>query len=388
MSPIPRKKLLSISWFPYILILFEMLYMATPFAVFFYSVYRLPMQLLNASDNTAWLLQTILPHFVATQSTCINFILHAGWLLMAIGLIIFFVGFIQIYYAKFTRKGAVTGGVYHFIRHPQYAAWITFGFGMCLVWSRFIVWLMYVSMIFIYYLLARTEEAECKRRFSDSYISYFKRTGMFFPKLFSANKVMPTNDQFRIPAIRTPFIIIMYCVALFTTLAIGTVVRTFTLTHLFSCSNNTYAAVSLTPMPEKLICETTETVMNDSAVLAFLANYSVTATPVMVYLIPENWSVAELGMEVIEDMYSGDRNNPQLNPGTHGNPPDCTQHKKKVLITKADVIGKPSHEKILQNLKKITPLLSVSFDLRQNAIMEIRPVNGNGIYGSIPVPVF
>ncbi len=160
-----KSKLLSLAWVPYIIILFEMLYMATPFAAFFYFVYQFPLKFLNENPVTAWLIQTILPHFVETDSHIITLLTSAGWIMMTIGSVVFIIGFVQIYYTKFTKKGAVTAGIYNFTRHPQYAAWILFGFGMSLVWSRLIVWIMFVTMLFIYYFLARAEERECSEKY-------------------------------------------------------------------------------------------------------------------------------------------------------------------------------------------------------------------------------
>jgi protein-S-isoprenylcysteine O-methyltransferase Ste14 len=124
---INKKASRSVVWVVYIVIFFEMIYMSTPFAIFFYSVYRLPLQFLNESSATAWLVQNILPHFTQTNSVVINFLLYASWPLMGIGLAMFLISFIQLYWAKFRKKGAVVGGLYRFIRHPQYVAWSVFG---------------------------------------------------------------------------------------------------------------------------------------------------------------------------------------------------------------------------------------------------------------------
>lgn len=175
------KKLLKLSWIAYVIILFEMLYMATPFAVFFYGVYRFPLELLASGKYTAWLVQTVFPHFTWSSSVMVNVILSLSVPAMTAGLVVFITGFIQIYYAKFTKKGAVTGGLYRFIRHPQYTAWTLFGLGMSIFWSRLIIWLMFITMTFIYYFLARAEEKECLEKYPDTYKNYYERTGMFFP---------------------------------------------------------------------------------------------------------------------------------------------------------------------------------------------------------------
>ena len=178
----------SIAWTVYIIIIFEMIYMATPFAVFFYSVYGLPLKMLNNSSATSWLVQHTFPHFTQTSSTLISALLYISWPLMGIGFIIFVVGFIQIYGAKLLKKGPVLGGLYRYIRHPQYMGWAILGLGMALAWSRMIVIIMYVSMLFIYYLLAKSEERECLNKYGESYRTYSQKTGRFFPKFNRRNK--------------------------------------------------------------------------------------------------------------------------------------------------------------------------------------------------------
>jgi hypothetical protein len=54
-----KKASRSVVWVVYIVIMFEMIYMSTPFAIFFYSVYRLPLQFLNESSATSLILSCI-----------------------------------------------------------------------------------------------------------------------------------------------------------------------------------------------------------------------------------------------------------------------------------------------------------------------------------------
>ena len=105
----------------YLLIAFEFFYMASPFAMYFYSVYGPGLKFINDNAALAWLSSTFLPHIVVeTSSVLVNLHNIVGGLLVAVGFLGFCVCAIQIYYSKLTRKKAVTGGVYNFIRHPQY----------------------------------------------------------------------------------------------------------------------------------------------------------------------------------------------------------------------------------------------------------------------------
>jgi protein-S-isoprenylcysteine O-methyltransferase Ste14 len=76
---------------------------------------------------------------------------------------------------------AVVAGVYARIRHPQYLALMVSSLGMLLIWPRYLVLLGLVTVCFAYVLLARVEEAICRRQFPE-YDSYASRTGMFLPR--------------------------------------------------------------------------------------------------------------------------------------------------------------------------------------------------------------
>ena len=86
---------------------------------------------------------------------------------------------------KFTKRGAVTRGIYKVIRHPQYVALAIMGLGLLMVWPRFTVLIMFVSMLFVYYWLASKEEQECEEKFGKSYLAYKAETSMFIPGKFS-----------------------------------------------------------------------------------------------------------------------------------------------------------------------------------------------------------
>ena len=124
----------------------------------------------------------ILPHFTYTQSVLSNALILVSWPLILMGLVLFFVGFAQVYWSKLTGKTNVEAGLYRHIRHPQYAALAILGLGTTIYWSRFLVLMAYVSMMFVYYFLARHEEEVCLAKFGTVYRDYRERTGMFLPK--------------------------------------------------------------------------------------------------------------------------------------------------------------------------------------------------------------
>jgi protein-S-isoprenylcysteine O-methyltransferase Ste14 len=377
-----KSKLLNLAWVPYIIILFEMLYMATPFVAFFYSVYQFPLKFLNENPVTAWLIQTILPHFVETNSNFLHLIINAGWIMMAIGSIIFIIGFVQIYYTKFAKRGAVTGGIYNLIRHPQYAAWILFGFGMSLVWSRLIVWIMFVTMIFIYYFLAKTEERECKEKYPETYPPYFNKTGMFFPKIFNFGKI-----NFSFPGnkfLHAATIILIYACVVGMTVFIAFSLRSYTISKMSTAYGKDYMAVSVSYISPELTQKTIDIMLEDVTVQQELSKLFNEGDAKIFYVMPQFWILPELGMatELI------DHNNPQANSTSHGNPADTAPSKKKVLVSLAKLIQETKPSGILYYMKQQIPKLYIDIDIEKGKVVGISAPPQKGIYSDIPVPVF
>lgn len=145
--------------------------MLLPFAGFLYgSMFH--MKYLNRNPYTSWL-----THFVFPVHT----MFPLGIVLMSVGLILFLFGAAQIYAAKFRKTGLVTTGLYRKIRHPQYIALVLFGVGTLLTWGRFITFIAFFMMMFLYYRLAHSEERRCENLFGKAYHEYKGRTYFLFP---------------------------------------------------------------------------------------------------------------------------------------------------------------------------------------------------------------
>ena len=175
--------LASTAWVFYFVIVFEFLFMITPFALYFYSAFRPAIQWLNSNPFTSWLTAFFLPHFAQTDSLLLNGLHAAGWWLALLGLGVFIVSAVQLYTSQLLRKGAVTGLLYRYIRHPQYLGLAVLGLGVTLIWPRFLALLTFVTMLFVYRWLAAVEEARCVRKFGDSYVRYLESTGAFLPRI-------------------------------------------------------------------------------------------------------------------------------------------------------------------------------------------------------------
>jgi len=159
----------------YLAITLEMLFMVTPFALYYYSFYSPLLSGPSSLPAIAWLPAFFLPH-LSTE-----ILPSLGGVIFLLGLVGFFLCAFQLYYAKFRRRGVVQGGLYRRVRHPQYLFLGLAGLGLLIVWPRFILLLAYINMLWFYYLLARSEERRVEARYGEGYREQMRRTSMFLP---------------------------------------------------------------------------------------------------------------------------------------------------------------------------------------------------------------
>jgi hypothetical protein len=105
-----------------------------------------------------------------------------GSVLFVAGIAVFLICAVQIYTAKFMKKGAVLGGLYAYIRHPQYLALGVAGLGLSILWPRFLTIVLWLAMTIIYYFLAKDEERRMLNAHEETYQGYMNKTGMFLPQ--------------------------------------------------------------------------------------------------------------------------------------------------------------------------------------------------------------
>jgi protein-S-isoprenylcysteine O-methyltransferase Ste14 len=158
----------------------EIIIMISPFALYFYSVYAPLLKFLNSSPLLSWTTEFFLPHMVFPDDPIIIDLSYLQ-VLLVVGLVLFFSAAIPLYWGRFTRKGVVQISFYKKIRHPQYLFLAISGFGLLLYWPRFIILILYVTMCYVYYLLARHEERRMKKEQPEQYEQYLQRTPMFLP---------------------------------------------------------------------------------------------------------------------------------------------------------------------------------------------------------------
>lgn len=276
----------------YLLVAFEVIIMVTPFTVYFYSVYAPVLTWLERSPWTAWLTAFFLPHITYTGDAFLVALAYAGPILLAVGLGMFFVCAAQVYGAKLFRKGVVSGGLYRVIRHPQYLGLAIAGLGLLLYWPRFFILVTYISMLFVYYLLARNEEGRMLRKFGATYAAYLERTPMFLPgnpgrKLLQP--VLGARDK------RGPVLLGLYGVTLVAAIGVAFALRAYSEDQLTEIWGRGLAAVAMSPSDSGALNRTMAQVTLDPQVQALLQKYHDRPGHTLVaYVLPQNYMMQHL----------------------------------------------------------------------------------------------
>jgi protein-S-isoprenylcysteine O-methyltransferase Ste14 len=78
----------------------------------------------------------------------------------------------------------VTKGIYRFIRHPLYASLLYLTWGLFFKFPSLLGGCLAAVCTVFLFATARADEAECKVKFGEQYISYMKKTKMFIPLVF------------------------------------------------------------------------------------------------------------------------------------------------------------------------------------------------------------
>jgi len=124
-----------------------------------------------------------------------------GYALLIVGIGLFMAGWRAVYRAR--KEGRlVTGGLYAFVRHPQYLGLFLGLFGEGVVhWPTVFSVGAFPVIVLVYYLLARREEQAMLGRFGDAYRAYATGVPMFVPRwgrwrgLIEASADTPPGQQ-------------------------------------------------------------------------------------------------------------------------------------------------------------------------------------------------
>lgn len=358
-------------WGFYVVVVLEFLFMISPFALHFYSAYGPTLNLLHRSPVTAWLTGFFLPHFAQTSSPFLERLKPIGFLLAGAGLLLFLVGAVQVYGAKLLRRGAVTGGLYRIVRHPQYLALTLLGFGVILIWPRFLVLLSFLAMLFLYYALARWEERQCEARFGDAYRAYQQRTGMIFPRI-ARGKARSTGPL----PFSWPRTAVVFAVVAAVALAGAFALRAWALSHVATVFTDDVAMLSPARLEPAEIELAYRTARSDPGV-----DEKLRAEPkLLAYVVPADWFLPDLPLHTEAEIrrVGGGHRTPEPRSRTY-----------RVLFTRPRLHGEDAAGRaIVTRAFGHEPIAIVRVDLDSGSVLGRDEIPDHVIWGDIPTPLF
>jgi protein-S-isoprenylcysteine O-methyltransferase Ste14 len=368
-----RKLAMFAAWGFYLVIVLEFLYMISPFALYFYSAYGPALNFLHRSASTAWLTAFFLPHFSQTSSSMLNELHEGGALLGLLGLLIFGIGAAQIYWAKIRRQEAVTGGLYAYIRHPQYLGLAVLGFGTMLIWPRFLVLVCYVTMLFLYLWLAGWEEERCQEKYGERYRSHHGRTGMFLPRglVRRIPDVLPKTGGRRLAAM-----LAIYAVVMGAAVGVAFELRNYSLSMISSLYFQNGAVLSPALLSVDELSSAYQLAAANPAVQQKLQSIE-PAAKLIVYVLPLEWYLPDLPVEVLYKL------------GGHRTPKNFDRRYYKVLFTEART---HFHELEGKDIVKWSygrnPLVLVRVNIAAASVTAVETPPAHVVWGDIPTPMF
>ena len=115
---------------------------------------------------------------VLPQAQGVALVMGGSTILILAGLALMAAG----WWAVWRAKGAlVTGGLYAWMRHPQYTGFILVIIAFLVQWPTIITLIMFPVLVAMYWRLARREDTELEARFGEKYTMYERQVPMFFP---------------------------------------------------------------------------------------------------------------------------------------------------------------------------------------------------------------
>lgn len=363
----------------YMLIAFEFFYMASPFAIYFYSVYGPGLNFINNSPTLAWLSSVFLPHIVVeTSSTLVNLHKVVGATLAILGFSAFCIGAGQVYSYKLARKGTVTGGIYNLVRHPQYVSLVICSFGLLLLWPRYIVLLSFISMLFAYYFLAKVEESECEEKFGKAYIQYRNKTHMFLPFAIPLGNRLPSLPKSGLK--RYLAIMVLYVVISVVAIGLANGLKNWSLNSLYAFYSKDAVYISVAKVEEDTLKQIVDITLVTPGVQARLKSDQGGAdTKFINYVLPTEWYFSEIPMNPVKGAARG-----------HYSPAEYNKNLYKIIFTRAELRTdqEPERREIILKTVRRVPVIEISIDMSQKKVVDIKNPPAKIKYENIPVPLY
>jgi protein-S-isoprenylcysteine O-methyltransferase Ste14 len=371
-------KFFSSVWIFYLLIIFEILFMISPVALYYYSAYGPVLNTIHSLPGVSSLIDFFMPHFSESDVWLFNNLFPVGALIFLVGLLLFLIGAFQIYNAKFRKKGAVIGGLYRYVRHPQYSAFFIMGLGTLLIWPRIFILFTYITMVFVYYVLARKEERDCLTKFGNSYQDYFENTAMFFP---GDSIITHKLSSLGLPvATRRIIALVVYILTVVVFVNLAFVIRDYSIGTISVLAEKESATISTVKMEDEMIIDLLNLAVSDPLVDSVVHKvYYVEKQKFLNYIVPAEWILPDLPLD---DGMTSRRG--------HQQPENYNRDLFKILFTRSLMRNSSDWGgvDIIKNTIKRKPLFVVYVDRKKRSVTEIRTAPETVLWGDIPTPLF
>lgn len=358
------------AWTIYAVFVLEILFLISPLAPLFYAFYGPFLRFLERQPETAWLTQFFLPHISVTANPVLNLLQPLGWALLVAGTAFFLWSAVPLYWSMLMRRGQVVGGLYNVIRHPQYVGLAVMGFGVLLVWPRFLVLVSLVVMLGLYRVFAETEESQCLARFGDSYRAYMARTGRFFPRAWAERlpRLLPPDGT-----ARTLVGVAIFTATLGLSIGVAFLLRNYSVTQVATFYRDSETILSPARLNQQELESVYRTAIVDPDVRAALD-----AAPLgnrLIYIVPESW-----------DLAAG-----EARPGAAGvprEPDDFDRSRFKLLFARAR-----SHHphatgaELVKDAYGLDPIIVARVDTATEQVTTEKPP-AHVRWGDIPIPIY
>lgn len=385
----------------YAVIASEVIIMITPFTVYFYSVYTPILNFLYRHQATAWLTGFFFPHLAVSDNGFLIFLSGLGPLLFILGLFLFLVCALQVYGAKLFRCGVVTGGLYRFIRHPQYLSLGISGLGLLLFWPRFVILILFISMLFIYYFLAHDEERRMKKAYPENYTRYIQFVRYMF---------LPGNIGGKIFA-RFPFnksrrgfsFILLYIVSLTVAVGLAVGLREFSKSQIATLEMENIFVISLAPIRGETINSLLDISIKDDRVKWQLKKRK-EKDAIVAYLLPSDYMMQ--GLLAVSTMEHEEHHGKASKKGVgfmirhtwdmltlkpmrqlNNLDPDAVW---RIIFTRALAPGRRGIDelKAMSLSVRREPMFFVDIDPVSEKVIFLMETKPEHLWGSIPMPIF
>ncbi|GMQ79935.1 MAG: hypothetical protein BMS9Abin03_388 [Thermodesulfobacteriota bacterium] len=385
----------------YLLIGLEIIIMISPFAAYFYTVYGPLLNLLYAYPATAWLTGFFMPHAVVSNSAALNFVNGFGRTLFSLGIIAFLIAAVQVYSAKLRRKGVVSGLLYRWIRHPQYLFLAAAGLGLLLFWPRFFILILYISMLFVYYLLARHEEQRMLAKYGDSYRAYMERTAMFIPGEPGGKLFRLLFGWMKSPGLA---LAVSYGVVLGLSVVVALGLRSYTIsqTSMVYLPDKQISAVSILPRSEQSLREIINLAYEDSAMVATLGDFREQGHKgFLVHVMPQHYMMEGLFVQPAMSSMRPGRSRSWRGVLSFLFPLFSSHHHQDMMGGMANgpvrlIFSQltwpdgeyASYENSLAFTVKHLPLLRADLDPESRQVMMVEQTSPRNYWGQMPMPAY